>query len=127
MDNQRVALASHVAPKHTAVLVVDVQPMFTAMPLLPALDEVLPRLRRFLDAARAAGVPRVFIRHVIAEGQWTEVWQRQHASRVRWDGRSVKAALAANFGRVCTSEEVLAAWQTQPALAAAPAARPAQP
>ena len=31
------------------------------------------------------------------------------------------ATLAANFGRVCTSEEVLAAWQAQPALAAVPA------
>ena len=31
------------------------------------------------------------------------------------------ATLAANFGRVCTSEEVLAAWRAEPALAAAPA------
>jgi nicotinamidase-related amidase len=29
------------------------------------------------------------------------------------------ASLAANFGRVCTSEDVLAAWQARPVLAAA--------
>ncbi|CAA9561634.1 MAG: hypothetical protein AVDCRST_MAG88-1553 [uncultured Thermomicrobiales bacterium] len=88
MDNQRASLAAHLAPVHTAVLVVAVQPMFTSMPLLPAVAEVLPRLRRFLDAARAAGVPRVFIRHVIPEDRWTGVWQQQHA------GRTLQAALA---------------------------------
>jgi nicotinamidase-related amidase len=87
MDNARDSLASLVAPQHTAVLVVDVQPMFTAMPLSPPLPEVLPRLRRFLDAARNAGVPRVFIRHIIPEERWTEVWQDQH-------GDGAKAALA---------------------------------
>lgn len=67
---------------------VDVQPIFTAKPLSPPLTEVLPRLRRFVDAARASGVARVFIRHVIPEERWTEVWQDQHA------GRGLKAALA---------------------------------
>ena len=43
MDTAHTSLASLVAPQHTAVLVVDVQPLFTAMPLVPALDEVLPR------------------------------------------------------------------------------------
>jgi nicotinamidase-related amidase len=87
MANERAALASLVAPQHTAVLVVDVQPMFTAMPLSPPLAEVLPRLGRFLDASRAAGVRRVFIRHVIPEERWTAVWQDQHPA-------NVKAALA---------------------------------
>ena len=179
---------------------------------------MLPRLRRFLAAARDAGVPRVFIRVVIPEDRWTAVWQDQFAGSVRPDDGSavnlkealapgspvtpfapgfepepddlvvVKtrysgfvgtdlaaqlrergirtvvlaglttdvcvgstardafhhefhtvtladctaeqtlarheaglATLAANFGRVCTSEDVLAAWQAQPALAAAPA------
>jgi ureidoacrylate peracid hydrolase len=88
MENQRTSLASLVAPGHSAVLVVDVQPLFTARPLFPPLDEVLPRLRRFLDAARTAGVLRVFIRQVIPEGRWTEVWQEQHA------GRGLKEAIA---------------------------------
>src|SRR5438105_6753334 len=78
MTNERTSLASLVAPQHTAVLVVDVQPLFTGMPLSPPLTEVLPRLRRFIDAARDAGVPRVFIRHVIPEERWTEVWRDQH-------------------------------------------------
>ena len=83
MDNERTSLASLVAPQHTAVLIVDVQPLFTGMPWFPPLTEVLPRLRRFIDAAPAAGVPRVFIRHVIPEDRWTEVWQAQHPDRVR--------------------------------------------
>ncbi len=215
MGTERLSLAALTSPQHTAVLVVDVQPLFTAMPLVPALDEVLPRLGRFLAAARGAGVPRVFIRVVIPEERWTAVWQDQFAGRVRPDDGSavdlkgalapgspvtpfapgfepgpddlvvVKhrysafvgtelaaelrdrgirtvvlaglttdvcvgstardafhhefhtvtladctaeqtlarheaglATLAANFGRVCTSEELLAAWSTRPALAA---------
>lgn len=218
MHDSRTELASIVAPQHTAVLVVDVQPLFTAMPLFPALDEVLPRLQRVLAAARAAGVPRVFIRMVMPEERWTAVWQDQFASSVRPDdgstvslkealapgspvtpfapgfepgpddlivvktrysgfvgtdlaaqlrARDIRtvvlvglttdicvsttardafhhefhtvtladctaeqtlarheaglASLAANFGRVCTSEDVLAAWQARPALAAAQA------
>jgi nicotinamidase-related amidase len=202
MDNEQATLASLAAPQHTAVLVVDVQPMFTAMPLPPPLAEVLPRLRRFIDAARAAGVPRVFIRHVIPEERWTEVWEHQHPGPVkaalapdsplsafdpdfepeaddlivvkqRYSGfvgtelaallreRGIRtvvlvglttdicvsstardafhhefhtvtladctaeqtiarheaglASLAACFGRVCTSEDIVAAWQSQPA------------
>ena len=88
MNNERRPLASLVAPGHTAVLVVDVQPLFTRRPLVPPLDDVLPRLRQFLDAARTFGVTRVFIRHVITEASWTEVWQEQHA------GRGVKEAIA---------------------------------
>ena len=94
MDTERASLAALASPQHTAVLVVDVQPMFTAMPLVPALDEVLPRLQRFLAAARAAGVPRVFIRHVIPEERWTEVWQRQHGGHVRPNGSTLKADIA---------------------------------
>ncbi len=87
MDNADAALVSLVAPQHTAVLVVDVQPMFTAMPLAPALDDVLPRLQRFIATARETGVLRVFIRHVIPADRWTAVWEQQHS-----DG--VKSALA---------------------------------
>lgn len=209
METERASLVSFTTPQDTAVLVVDVQPMFTNMTLIPPVDEVLPRLRRFLDGARAAGVPRVFIRHVIPEDRWTEVWQQQHpsgrvkaglapdspvsgfapgfepgpddlvvvkerysafvgtdlAAQLRARGiRTVVlvglttdicvgstardafhhefhtvtlsdctaegtqarheaglASLANCFGRVCTSEDLLAAWSTQPALAAAPA------
>ncbi len=78
MDTQRHDLAGLIAPEHTMVLVIDVQPVFTAMPLSPPLAEVLPRLRAFLDTARACGVPRTFIRQVMPEEEWTEVWQRQH-------------------------------------------------
>jgi ureidoacrylate peracid hydrolase len=206
MDRERAPLAALVAPPHTAVLVVDLQPMFTGMTLAPPLAEVLPRLRQFLDGARAAGVLRVFIRHVIPAERWTAVWQDQHSARTRaalapdsplsaFDpafapaaddlvvvkerysafvgtdlaarlrARGIRAvvvvglttdvcvsstardafhhefhpvtladctaertlarheaglaSLAACFGRVCNSEEVLASWQATPALAAA--------
>jgi ureidoacrylate peracid hydrolase len=88
METERTPLASLVAPDQTAVLMIDVQPFFTQRPLVPSLDEVLPRLRQFLDATRSAGVLRVFIRHVIPEDLWTSVWQDQ------WAGIDVKAALA---------------------------------
>jgi ureidoacrylate peracid hydrolase len=88
MDHERIPLARLVDPAQTAVLVIDVQPLFTERPLAPPLPEVLPRLRAFLDAARACGVARVFIRHVIPAERWTEVWQDQHA------GRGIKEALA---------------------------------
>ena len=71
METERVSLAALTSPQHTAVLVIDVQPLFTAMPLVPSLDGVFPRLGRFLAAARAAGVPRVFIRVVIPEDRWS--------------------------------------------------------
>ncbi len=208
MDHAGAEFASLIAPQHTAVLVVDVQPMFTAMPLAPALDDVLPRLQRFITAAREAGVLRVFIRHVIPADRWTAVWEQQHPGGVksalapdspvsgfapgfepgpddlvvvkpRYSGfvdtelaallreRRVRtvvlvglttdicvsstardafhhefhtvtlsdctaeqtlarheaglASLAACFGRVCTSDDVLAAWQASPVPAAVPA------
>lgn len=208
MDTQRASLASFTTPQDTAVLVVDVQPMFTNQALIPPVDEVLPRLRRFLDGARTAGVLRVFIRAVIPEARWTEPWRQQfspamqaanapgsplnayHADFEPEPGdltlvkdrfsafmateletllreRGIRtvivvglitdtcvsstardafqldfltvtlsdctatgtlarheaslATIAAVFGRVCTSEDVLAAWQAQPALAAAQA------
>src|SRR3954454_16707115 len=97
MDTERVTLAALTSPQYTAVLVVDMQPLFTAMPLSPALDEVLPRLQRFLAAARDSGVPRVFIRMVVPEERWTAVWQDQFAGSVRPDDGSavsLKDALA---------------------------------
>lgn len=41
------------------------------------MDEVLPRLRSFLDAAREAGALRVFIRAEFRQERWTEVWREQ--------------------------------------------------
>jgi ureidoacrylate peracid hydrolase len=72
------SLASLVGPRHTAVLVVDVELRFTQVPLSPPLSEVLPRMHRFLEAARAANVPRVFSRAIIPSERWTGVWKDQH-------------------------------------------------
>lgn len=71
----KIPLARLVDPRHTAVLVVDVQPVFTDED-----DPVLPVLRRFLDVAREAGVLRIFIRFVRADSpdeRWRELWEEQ--------------------------------------------------
>jgi nicotinamidase-related amidase len=85
--DERAPLAELVVPAHTALLVVDMQKLFTGMPLEPDLAGLLPRLQRVIEAARAAGVPCVFLRHIIEEAQWSEQWQQQHTQRI-------KAALA---------------------------------
>jgi ureidoacrylate peracid hydrolase len=87
MATYPLPLAELLDPRHTAVLVVDIQPLFTGMPLSPPPAEVLARLQRFLAAAQDTGVLRVFIRHVIPAERWTEVWQQKNRD-------SLKAALA---------------------------------
>lgn len=56
-------------PSKTAALVVDVQRLFTDMvgaPIEPPLDDVLPRIGRFVDASRSAGATIVLVRTIIA-------------------------------------------------------------
>jgi ureidoacrylate peracid hydrolase len=77
LDDAHSPLAAVVDPQHTAVLVVDVEPLFVNMTLVPPVDQVLLRLRRLLDAAQAAGVLRIFIRSVIPEERWTAPWRQQ--------------------------------------------------
>ena len=83
MDSRRISLASLVAPQQTAVLVVDMQRFFTDVPQFPPLDEMLPRLQRFLAAARAAGVLRIFTKVVIPAERWTDPWAQQFPTAVQ--------------------------------------------
>lgn len=72
-------LATLIDPHRTAVLVVDVQPLFTEDNETP-LDHMFSALRGLLDAARATNVLRVFIRFVRAEPpdeRWTAHWAEQ--------------------------------------------------
>jgi ureidoacrylate peracid hydrolase len=70
-------------PRHTAVLVVDVQRAFTDLfrpPCDPPREEVLPRMTTFLRQARAASVPVFIIRTVVppeAHSRTTRPWPRQ--------------------------------------------------
>jgi nicotinamidase-related amidase len=76
-------IAAMVDPRHTAVLVVDVQPIFTGEPFYPPADQVLPALKRFLAAAREAHVLRVFIRFMraaVPTERWMAVWQEQYGA-----------------------------------------------
>lgn len=75
-------LARLVDPSRTAVLVVDVQPLFTEDSVPPA-DQVLLALKRFLAATREAHVLRVFMRFMRAEvpdERWKALWQEQHGA-----------------------------------------------
>lgn len=61
--------SSGLDPSTTAVIVVDVQRLFTDMvgaPIHPPLDAVLPRIGRFVEASRQAGATVVLVRTVIA-------------------------------------------------------------
>jgi len=78
LQDSRTQLASIIDPKQTALLVVDVQNLFVGFPLHPPVEEVLPRLHRFIHAARAAGAMIVRIENVIPDEMYSEVWQRQH-------------------------------------------------
>jgi ureidoacrylate peracid hydrolase len=77
MQDARADLATIAEPKQTAVLVVDVQNFFVGLPLYPPVGEVLPRLRRFIRAARAAGALIVRVENVIPEAMYSAVWRRQ--------------------------------------------------
>ena len=67
-------------PATTAVVVVDVQRLFTDMagaPIEPPLSDVLPRIRTFLGDSRRAGVTTVLVRTIIASdshSQSTRQW-----------------------------------------------------
>jgi len=78
MSDPAPALATLVDPQETAVLVVDVQEVFVNFPTLyPPVEEVLPRLQRFIHEARAAGVLVVIIQAVIPQELYSANWQRQ--------------------------------------------------
>lgn len=68
-DPQRSELAGSIDPARTAVLVVDVQRLFTDMagaPIHPPLHDVLPRIGRFLQECRSRGATVVLVRTIIA-------------------------------------------------------------
>ncbi len=65
-------LEEQVRPEHTAILVVDMQNDFCAMEgafhrsgrNLSLIDQMIPRLQKFLDEARNLAIPLVFIKNV---------------------------------------------------------------
>jgi nicotinamidase-related amidase len=72
-------LAALVEPRRSAVIVVDVQPVFTEDPD-PPMVEALRTLAWFLDAARDAQVLRVFTRFVradVPDERWVMLWEEQ--------------------------------------------------
>src|SRR3954454_6243440 len=72
------ALGALAGPQQTAVVSVDVQRIFTGLPLYPPVDGVLGNLGRFLNEARAIGMPVVVVRIVIPPEVYSSVWQWQY-------------------------------------------------
>lgn len=98
MSDVPADLASIADPHRTAVLVVDVQNRFVGFPLHPPVEEVLPRLHRFIHAARTAGALIVRIENVIPDAMFSEVWGRQHGTTTtRLAPGSEAAAFAPGF------------------------------
>lgn len=84
MGTWRGTIGEIIAPQQTAVVVIDVQRAFTSLPgLYPAVTDVLPRLRGFLDGARAVGVLVVHARLAIHRDAYSLNWQRQFAAGFR--------------------------------------------
>ncbi len=73
MQETQSTLKAVADPHHTAVLVVDVQNFFVRKPSEPPVEEVLPRLHRFIHAARTAGAMIVRIEAVIPDAMYSEV------------------------------------------------------
>ena len=71
------SLGALAGPERTAVVLVDVQRVFTGLPLSPPVAGVLGNLRRFLDEARALGVPVVVVRIAVPPELSSSVWRRQ--------------------------------------------------
>ena len=89
MDDRLREWSDLLDPRQTAVLVVDVQKWFTQprpAPMFPQLEEVLPRLQRFLDRATGTGVLIIRVQLILPEETYSEVWRRQF--RVGWGSKS---------------------------------------
>jgi ureidoacrylate peracid hydrolase len=89
MDDRLREWSDLLDPRQTAVLVVDVQKWFTQprpAPMFPQLEEVLPRLQRFLDRATDTGVLIIRVQLILPEETYSEVWRRQF--RVGWGSKS---------------------------------------
>jgi ureidoacrylate peracid hydrolase len=83
MTAKRSTLAELVDPRHTAILVIDMMPLFTENDWEPGTGQVIAASLAFIEAARANGVPLTFIRHTISDADWTPVWQRKWPIEVK--------------------------------------------
>jgi len=81
MSDASLELAQLVDPRHTAVVVVDMQNDFCTPALLPNADRLMPRLRAFIGEARRAGARLVFTRVLHDETTDSPVWTSRYAVR----------------------------------------------
>jgi ureidoacrylate peracid hydrolase len=78
-------LAEKVDPRHAALLVIDVQndfcdetsPYTARRQNMPGVQAAVGRMETFIDAARAAGVPVIFVQTIGRAGLRTEVQEEQ--------------------------------------------------
>jgi ureidoacrylate peracid hydrolase len=98
-----LALAQKVDPGHTAVLVIDVQNDFCAPggyyertgARIAGIHDMIPRLQRFLDDARAASVPVIFVAANYDEPYLTGVHRERHLRRF---GRVIPCCWSGTWG-----------------------------
>ena len=75
MRDPHEQLASVVDPRHTAVMVVDVQNCFCDVEAIPTVEAMLPRLEEFIADARRFDVPLIFTQVIQTDETDTEVWE----------------------------------------------------
>jgi nicotinamidase-related amidase len=75
------SLAERIAPRQTALVVIDVQNDFCDPIDFPAARPMLPRLERLLAVARAVGVKVIYTQVILDERTSTPVWLSRYAGR----------------------------------------------
>jgi ureidoacrylate peracid hydrolase len=88
-DEVLLTLAEKVDPRHTAVVVIDVQNDFCAPggyydrtgARLPGIQAMIPRLQAFLSAARRVSIPVVFVGAAYDEPFLSEIQKERHVRR----------------------------------------------
>jgi ureidoacrylate peracid hydrolase len=83
VTNEQQTLAPLADPERSAVVVIDVQNAFTDLsrPKYPPVEDVLPRMRRFIEEARRAAAQIIWIQVTHPDETNSDVWLRQHARR----------------------------------------------
>jgi nicotinamidase-related amidase len=99
-------LEAVIQPRHTALLVIDVQNDF----YIPKWEEMLPRLKRVIEAARSAGAFVVYIQNVVLLNELSN----SAADVARRRKHNMKAAVTVDGTRGCQFAEQIAPQPNDP-------------
>jgi nicotinamidase-related amidase len=93
----RPGLADLVQPSRAALVVVDVQNDFCDPVYAPSTVAMLPRLKRLVEAARAAGVQVIFTQDIQADRWNTPTWLSRHDTRPHRVGKCLEGTSGAEL------------------------------